>query len=448
LARSLAVRRGTRALTGRALSASKPFWTNSLLSIVDQVLLSGLNFAVGMCLIRFGTKSDYGLYSQLFAASLFAVGVLEALIGSPMVALAAHMDATERAQMVLRLRRFQWGAGLALGLLFGIGAGWVVHGSLPELDAVPAGLAFGLYVFTSTLREFRRSVWYMESDLGSLLLSDGAYVLVALGLGGLLWWLNLFGASAVLGALSLANLLAGLLGRGPSMGPADGVAPPWHHTLAQIWDKGKWAVPGTAVAWLGSYGFLYLTSAMSGVQATADVSAARLPLVPVGLMVVAWSRVARPVAGRMLNARDWSGLNRLTWASLGAIELLTVVYLAMLMLAFPWLESHVLSSKYQGVHPLVWAWGVFFLVTVPRNIAGTWMVSIGAFRQLFIEACVVVSLMGVVASVLIPRWGAMGAVLALIVMETFDTAVMAVMIWRHWKRIQREAALSQTHAVT
>ena len=442
LACGLAIWRCTRPLTGRVLSVSKPFWTNSLLSIVDQVLLSGLNFAVGMCLIRFGTKSDYGLYSQLFAASLFAVGVLEALIGSPMVTLSAHMNATQRAQMVRRLRRFQWVAGLGLGLLFGIGAGWVVHGNLPELEAMPAGLAFGLYVFTSTLREFRRSVWYMESDLGSLLRSDGAYVLAAMGLGGLLWWSDHLGASTVLGALSLANVLAGLLGRGPtaeSADAADGAEPPWRHTLAQIWDKGKWAVPGTAVAWLGSYGFLYLTSAMSGVQATADVSAARLPLVPVGLMVVAWSRVARPVAGRMLNAHDWPGLNRLTWASLGAIELLTVVYLTMLMLAFPWLESHVLSAKYQGVHPLVWAWGVFFLVTVPRNIAGTWMASIGAFRQLFIEACVVVSL--------IPRWGAMGAVLALIVMETFDTAMMTVMIWRHWRRIQRESALSQAHSV-
>ena len=274
-------------MTGRVLSVSKPFWTNSLLSIVDQVLLSGLNFAVGMCLIRFGTKSDYGLYSQLFAASLFAVGVLEALIGSPMVALAAHLNGAQRAQLVQRLRGFQWAAGLALGLLFGLGAGLVVHSSLPELEAWPAGLAFGLYVFTSTLREFRRSVWYMESDLGSLLCSDGAYVVGALVLGALLWWFQQLGASTVLGALGLANLLAGLLGRGhlPDSAAAQSSAPAWRPTLAQIWDKGKWAVPGTAVAWLGSYGFLYMTSAMSGVQATADVSAARLPLLPdVGLV--------------------------------------------------------------------------------------------------------------------------------------------------------------------
>ena len=89
------------------MAVGKPFWTHSLLSVVDQVLLSGLNFAVGMCLIRFGSKSDYGLYSQLFAASLFAVGLLEALIGSPLTTLAPHMPAPQQALAIRRLQRWQ-----------------------------------------------------------------------------------------------------------------------------------------------------------------------------------------------------------------------------------------------------------------------------------------------------------------------------------------------------
>lgn len=418
----------------------KPFWTHSLLSIVDQVLLSGLNFAVGMCLIRFGTKSDYGLYSQLFAAGLLAVGVLEALIGSPLTTLAPQMSAAQQAVAIRRLLRFQALGGALLGLLMGAVSAWVVATQVPEVSAGPVGLAFALFIVATTLREYRRTVWFIQADLPSLLRSDGVYVLSALAGGGLLILTDQANAAHVLLTLSLAHGLAWWAGRAPAPVPPDTAPEPWRHTLAQVWDKGRWAVPGTAVGWLGNYSFLYLASALSGVEAAAEVSASRLLLVPVGLMVVAWSRVARPVAGRLIHARDWSGLNRLGWRSLGGIEVLSLAYIGLLWLGLPWLQAHVLGAKYQGINTLVLAWGGYFVVSVARTIATTWLVSIGAFRQLFIEGVVVVLVMLVVASLLIPRWGALGAVLALIVMEAVDTLLLLVLLRLQRQRLNREGA--------
>ncbi|MDD0814828.1 hypothetical protein PSQ39_09330 [Curvibacter sp. HBC28] len=421
--------------------SAKPFWTHSLLSIVDQVLLSGLNFAVGMCLIRFGTKSDYGLYSQLFAAALFAVGVLEAMIGSPLTTLAPQMRESQQALVIQRLQRFQVLGGSVLGVVMGAAAAWVVATRVPEVSAGPVGLAFAVFIVMTTLREYRRTVWFLHADMASLLRSDGVYVVSALLGGGLLIVTEHANAASVLATLSLAQALAWLAGRSPAPVPPDAEPEPWRHTLAQIWDKGRWAVPGTAVGWLGNYSFLYLASALSGVEAAAEVSASRLLLVPVGLMVVAWSRVARPLAGRLIHARDWRTLNRLTWRSLGGIELLSLAYIGLLVLGLPWLQTHVLGAKYQGINTLVWAWGAYFVVSVARTIATTWLVSMGAFRQLFIEGCVVVVVMMAVAGVLIPRWGALGAVLALIVMETVDTLLLLVLLHLQRRRLNREPAL-------
>jgi len=431
---------GTRSLTGNVLAVGKPFWTHSLLSIVDQVLLSGLNFAVGMCLIRFGTKSDYGLYSQLFAGSLFAVGVLEALIGSPLTTLAPHMPKDQQALAVRRLMRFQTLSGVLLGVLFGIVATWVVWEGVPDVAPWPVGLAFAFFVAATTVREYRRTVWFIHSDLASLLRSDGVYVAVALLGGGLLAFSHEVGAASILCVLGLAQTLALLVGQGLAGVPPDTQRPNWRHTLASVWDKGRWAVPGVAVGWLGNYSFLYLASAMSGVEAAAEVSASRLLLVPVGLMVVAWSRVARPLAGRLIHDRDWRALNRLSLSSLGGIEALSLGYIGLLLLALPWLQAHVLGAKYQGVNHLVLAWGVYFLVSVARTIATTWLVSIGAFRQLFIEGCVVVLFMLAVSSVTIPHWGALGAVLALIAMETFDFLLLLGLIAYQRRLLSREVA--------
>lgn len=420
------------------MAVGKPFWTHSLLSVVDQVLLSGLNFAVGMCLIRFGTKSDYGLYSQLFAAGLFAVGLLEALIGSPLTTLAPHMPVSHQALAIRRLQRWQWMAGAGLGLLFGLVAAWVVWDGVPELAPGPVGLGFAVFVAISTVREYRRTVWFIQADLRSLLLSDGLYVVLALMGGGALALSQQVGAATILAVLSGAQGLALMVGQRPAPAPLDTPEPLWRETLAAIWDKGRWAMPGMVVGWLGNYSFLYLASAMSGVEATAEVSASRLLLVPVGLMVVAWSRVARPLAGRLIHARDWRSLNRLSLFSLGGIEVLSLVYMLLLFLALPWLQAHVLGAKYQGINTLVMAWGAYFLVSVARTIATTWLVSIGAFRQLFIEGCGVVLFMLALASFTIPRWGALGAVMALVAMESFDFLLLLGLIAYQRRRLSRE----------
>ena len=52
------------------------------------------------------------------------------------------------------------------------------------------------------------------------------------------------------------------------------------------------------MAWVASYSYLYLAAAFLGVTAAADLNAARLLLMPVALLTVAWGRVARPVITR------------------------------------------------------------------------------------------------------------------------------------------------------
>lgn len=408
-----------------------------MLSVVDQVFLSGLNFGVGMALIRFSTTSNYGLYSQLFAAGLLAVGLQDALIGSPLTTLAPGMGAHERALTIRRSIHAQWGCALVVALLMGLGAAWFSRDI--DLGVTPCllGLAYGVFILAVSLREFRRSLWFIHGDMPSLLRSDLAFVGLAVAMGGgLLIWHELTAAS-VLGVLALAHGLALGVGRGEPSVAAGADSPSWRTTYGRIWEKGRWVVPGALVGWASNYSFLYLASAMAGVEAAAQVSASRLLLVPVGLMLQAWTRVARPVAGRLLHARDWPALSRLTWRSWCGIELLSAVYFSILMLALPWLQHHVLGAKYQGITALIWAWGGFFLVNVSRSISTTWLTSIGAFRPLFIEGCVVVVFMVAVSSWLIPRWGALGAVYALILMEVFDTLLLSGMI--RWQRRRLDA---------
>ena len=102
------------------MSVTKKFLSSSILSVIDQGMLSALNFAIGMLLIRLVTKEDYGLYGQLYAGGLLAGLVVDSWIAGPLttVASAVH-DATRKALLRHYWIRQIWSTLLMGGLAFG-----------------------------------------------------------------------------------------------------------------------------------------------------------------------------------------------------------------------------------------------------------------------------------------------------------------------------------------
>jgi O-antigen/teichoic acid export membrane protein len=224
--------------------------------------------------------------------------------------------------------------------------------------------------------------------------------------------------------LGCANMVGLLLAKGilPAY-TADTTAK--QHTIAEIWQRGKWALPGALVAWLTNYSYLFLAAAFLGITASADLNAARLLLMPISLCVLAWSRIARPAASRLYAAKDWTQLNRLAWVSVIGMEALTALYVGVLWLMLPWLQTHVLGEQYQNTTPLVLAWGFYFAVNAARWIGSSWLTSNDQYKQLLISGVVSLAVMLTASLLLIPSYGAWGAVAALVIVEIVDL----ILIW-------------------
>lgn len=421
--------------------SGKRLLRHSLASLVDQALLSGLNFALGLVLIRLATKESYGLYSQMYVAGIFASTVLESLITGPLTTIAPGKTESQRAHLIACLHRFQWQLSALLAILFGIASIAVGHyAGVPE--SLPAlGLAFAVYVFANALREYQRSLNFIEGLPRRVLRIDLAYALAVAAGVALLMATGHFTVPGILLVLGLANAV----GFWRNAGARPVAAPPsvqeQRAAIADMWRRGRWALPGALVAWATNYSYLYLAAASLGVAASAELNASRLLLMPISLSVMAWSRIARPMASRLFSARDWKRLDRLAWVSVAGIEIVTVLYVSLLWLALPWLEAHVLGAKYQGVEPMVLAWGIYFAINAARSIGSSLLTSNDQYRLLLTSgvACLVVML--VCAALFIPLYGAWGAILALIVVEVFD----CILIWAFFlPRVRRNASLAGT----
>ncbi|MBC3885705.1 lipopolysaccharide biosynthesis protein [Undibacterium griseum] len=430
------------------MSFSKKFLSSSLLSVIDQAMLSALNFAIGALLIRMVDKDVYGLYGQLYAGGLLAGLVVDSWISGPLTTVASAVHDNTRKILLRRYWERQIFWTLMSGTLVLLVVKWVPAAThLQERSWLLAG-AFGAYVIGNGLREYGRTVGFIQSDLVSVLRQDAIYVAtVVAGLVALYLWQQIALEYLFL-LLSAASVLCTLAGRArllartatdTQMEAGDAEVLEAHHET--IRGHGQWAVLGVVVGWLSNYSYVYLSGAWLGLAAIADLNASRLLLMPIPLAVAAWSRVARPEASRLMAEHNWSGLRKLTLASIAGIELVVLAYVGLLLLTLPWLEARVIGSKYSGLDPLILLWGIYFATNAVRIIGTSWLMSGGAFRAMFFLGSVTLVLVIAITYAAIPYWAAAGAIMALIAVELFETVV----VWRFiLPRLQRHHQNAQT----
>lgn len=414
----------------------------SAASIVDQFLLSGLNFGIGLALIRFTSKEEYGAYSQLFAAGLLASSLLEAFLGTTLTTLASKADPSVRTHLIRVALKLQLYLSSAFGLIFGLAC--AIAFSILDFHHIPPiemGLTFGLYIGTLTLREFFRTTLFLQARAPDVLRLDLGFAVVAAAGGAALIWLQIINIPRILLLMGLSNLFSGgreMWQRIRTPVPEGNAA--IRSLMQQLWPYSRWAVPGALIGWAGNYSYLFMATLFLSLSAAADLNASRLLLMPISLSAVAWSRVARPTAGGLIGKRDWAGLKRLTLRSVSGMQVVTWGYVLVLALSFQWLVSHILGAKYANVQPLLLMWGLYFALYAIRMIGTTWLACFGDFQDLFWMGLSALLVQWLTAVFLMPLWGVMGAIAALALVEFLVLSLTWVYLLPRAQRMERMVA--------
>ncbi len=420
---------------GKTLSGRWRLLVHSLTSVIDQAGLSALNLLLGLALIRWTSKAEYGLYAQLYVASLFAVSMLESVIINPLTTLAPTMTRSRRARFIAHLSRFQRRVTLIVSLLFGTITAFLLWWlKVPEAGAI--ALAFAAYVGTSGMREFQRGLGFLQGQPGLVLRTDALFAGVTV-IGVIVMWLtDHLTLVAVLTVLAVANALA--WASTPRQPRAPGGAAAAREALATVWQRGRLGLPGALSSWAINYSYLFLAAAWLGVTAAADLNAARLLLMPVSLLVVAWSRVARPQLSRAMAVRDLPQVRQLLLVSVTGLTVAALLYLLPLWWLLPWLQTHVLGPDYGHVQHLIWPWAIYFVLYLWHMVGSATLLSADRYHQLLAAALASLPVMALALLALLPLQGTAGAVQALILVEVFNLVLLAFVflpaVWRSLAR--------------
>ncbi|MBV61965.1 MAG: hypothetical protein CMH65_11785 [Nevskiales bacterium] len=393
---------------GRALLSG------AIISLVDQAMLSATNFAIGLLFIRLASKSDYGLYAQFFGILMLSQALQNAVSNAPLISLGPKLRQRRRRSLSAHLLKLQ-SLISALAAVIAVVAVSLLSGmlSIPELTAT-VGYGFGVALLGQWLREYVRNYHFCLFRPGLALITDMIYSvcvatgLLAAALGGV------FGTETVLVTLGVAGLISGLAGL-VLLGPkpitrSHGRARP---ALGRAWDVSRWTLPSVFLSWVSNNTFAFVVAAIIGLAAAADISAARLLLMPAGLCLTAWTKVFAPRMSKWWGQGERDKIRQLAqYSGVGLITLI-VGYTAVLLIAFPLLEGLLLGDRYSTASGLIPLWALFFCVNAARGIGTSVLVGAERFRDLFLFgiAGTVVSLLASIAG----TWalGTGGAVIGL-----------------------------------
>jgi O-antigen/teichoic acid export membrane protein len=297
------------------------------LSVIDQALLSLLNFLLVLALVYGASKEEYGLYAQTFALVLLLAGVQNALVLAPFITIASPLGIKERTRLWLRLAVLQ---GWVFGAMVSIGA--VLFFTIPTTYREHSSLLYaGLVVATlgSYAREFMRVNLLSSLKTYDAFAQTSAYAAILSVAVMLLWIVGWLDAGAVLVVTGMAAVASLFVRRSL----AESMAEEWPQRSAspqldKFWEHGRFALAITVVSWVATNSYAFTAAYLGGgVGAAAEVSAARMIGVPIAILMSAWAGQFRPRAATWATQKQWAPLASAMRWSLVTLCCLVALYL-------------------------------------------------------------------------------------------------------------------------
>lgn len=393
-------------------------------SLLDQILLSGIHFAVGLTVLRLVPKSHYGVYVLSWSVLMLLAGLHNAWINSQVTVRAAGLPDDQRHRIVQSYLVTQLCIYIPVAIvtLAGLSALSLWQ---PLAPIALAGISVVIAFCGLAMREFVRTVLMLTLDARRVLFVDLTYLLVLIAIVAVNAvalqpeWL----AFTTVVALGIASLIAAL----PMLISLARNSVSIRAALAEFQVSGKhgaWASGGVVITHLQSQSSIYLLGLFAGIAVTAEASAARQFMMPVTLALTSLQRTLYPHWVALTRAADTAGIRRTAFRFFVATTVVVVGYGTFLVLCADTLIGFVLGPEYHASAAYL---GVFALLTwaeSARSLASLQMQALSRFRAITIAnaftAVLVIAATVVLLQFLSPIWS--------VIVQAFGEILLALLL--------------------
>jgi O-antigen/teichoic acid export membrane protein len=349
---------------GRGKFAKFRRWTTKGgLAILDNGLISGSNFLLGILLARWLSPDEYGAYALAFSIFILIGFLYQALLLEPLSVFAGSMFRDNLRGYLKKTLWIHWAISLPIGLAIGVGALIAkVVGHSPVLPVALAGMAIATPCLC--IHAMARRSFYLRLSPGPA--AFGAAFYCAMVTGGMFFihwrgWLTSFTAFLVMAVAALLSAGVMLIQLSSALPPATG-EPELREIWGKHWEYGSWALATCVVGWIPNYVYIPLISTFSGMAAAGELRALMNLAAPVLQTYAALSMLFLPYAARVADEEGAEAATGLTRKLAMLFVAGAVVYWAVLIPLKHPLFQFLYAGKYMGSAYLIPLFGLETIV--------------------------------------------------------------------------------------
>jgi len=298
----------------RGLAKFLRWITKGGLAILDNGLISGSNFLLGILLARWLAPDEYGAYALAFSIFILVGFLYQALLLEPLSVFAGSAYRDNLRGYLRKTLWIHWAISLSTGVVIGGGALLAkVLGHSPVLPIALAGMAIATPFLC--IHAMARRSFYLKLSPGPAAFGAAFYCGMVVGGVFLIYrrgWLTSFTAFLIMAGAALVGALVMLWQLNRALDPATG-EPKLREIWRKHWEYGSWALATCVVGWIPNYVYIPLVSTFSGMAAAGELRALMNLAAPVLQTYAALSMLFLPFAARVADeegAKAATGLTR------------------------------------------------------------------------------------------------------------------------------------------
>lgn len=406
-----------------------------LLSLLNQLVNSGGNFAVGVYLARTLSLADFGMYGISYGICMLYIGFGNAILLTQMV-----VNMPDKAED----RKEAYASRIFLGVLI-LGALTLTLVTLVALAAIlarPDWRQFSGIIVAITLtsvaflaKEFMISYAYMRRrEALALSVSALAVGILCVGLA-LEYFLGVeLNAQNVLLLYALASAVAAAFGYLTTPLSIVRNCRNLMPDFTEAWVYGRWALGGVTATWIQAQTYTYALAIFLGPVGVGQANAARIFISPFNFLIPAINQIAIP---RLADLRRSDSRRMLQVSVLltSGLFFLGLVYSAILLSSLDFVFTMILGRQDASVQALIPIWCAFLLIQLAKSGGIVLLQVMRRFRMLALLNIPSALAAIVTAIVLIRQLGAAGAIWGTVAGEV----ILAILIWREIRIGKRDS---------
>jgi O-antigen/teichoic acid export membrane protein len=409
-------------------SQSKAIGMALSISVINQAVSSGTNFALGLYLVRVLTTADFGLFGIGFAITLLYAGVGDALFLTQMVVHVPDKAPQDKlpyaARMLVALTLFCTLTVAGVEVILATSEMWsqLIHQNLGlGTSIVFASIAYLLKDFfvrhSYTARREGCALWINVSVAMTLVCMMLAQALFTKPLNseGALW---IYATSNMVGALVGFALV-----RLPIMAV---VLKEIIEDAKEAWGGGRWALGGVGVTWSQTQAYMYVTAFFVGPVGVGLANTARILITPAIFLLPAITQLVMPRLAAMRAKNQPKMLEISMLFSIGLV-CFAVLY-SLVLFGVGDVLAYILIGKYRydEISPLVAAWCILLIFQFSRIGTVIYLQVTKEFRLLTLLNAISLVVAILIAVLLMQIIGVQGAILGSAVGEL----IFSVLLYR------------------